>query len=289
MSERLNKKLKPSIASNRSPWLTVSLAFASIFILGIPVSNGELVHRYFFSEQSTSDLVGKEDGQSPSIAEFDAIKFSEEVPKKATGVSLDLSQVGKDRLSGVTLRGSVLSAKKGAYALWIRPAQEVADEINHYIIGSVPLLDGITLVIRSRSGVIVHAKGSSIGPASLAPANTWHHIAVVWDATNDSAVGPRAELYVDGDLVGTVALKGMVAAQRVICGAYILKYEFGSSGQSYSANQYRGLIYDLQIYGDSLMAGQVKQLYENPGMAFGEISEKLRKIPSPNPSSKHVL
>lgn len=234
------------------------------------------MHRYFFSEESLQDLVGKQNGQGPTGAEFDAVKFSEDVPEKASGVSLDLSEVEDGKISGLSLPGSVLRAESGAYTLWIKAAQEVEGEKNNYIIASTPLQEGVSLVLRNRSRVLVHAKGKNIGPVTVAPQDDWHHMAVVWDATNDSAAGPRAELYIDGKTVGSVALEGAVSAKKLNCGTYQLEYGFDNSGQSFAAHQYRGLIYDLQIYGDSLTAGQVKKLYENPGMALGEISENTQ-------------
>lgn len=264
--------MKSFITSICLAWRAFSLCFASLLVVGVPAANGQVLHRYFLSEKSEKDLVGQQHGQLPPSAEFDAVEFSEDVPEKGSGVSLDLSQVGDGKISGIVLDGPVLNAEKGAYSLWIKPAQEVEGQRNNYIITSTPMKDGITLVLRSGARVLVHAQGKNIGPVALTPRDAWHHVAVVWDAANDSAEANLAELFIDGEPAGSATLEGPVKAKEVHCGTYHLKYGFDNSGQSYAASQYRGLIYDLQIYGDSLTAGQVKKLYENPGLALDEIS-----------------
>lgn len=263
--------MNSSIISNRSPWLAVSIAFLSMFFVGVPVSRGEIIHRYFFSEKSLEDLVGEQNGQGPPSDEFDEIKFSKDVPEKASGVSLDLSEVGEGKISGVTFAGAILNEEKGAYALWIKPTQDAEGKDNRFIVASSPLKDGMTLALRGRSRVLARAKGNNIGPLPIAPKSEWQHIALIWDATNAAAEGPRAELFINGESAGSAALEGSLKAKKVTCGISHLEYGVANSGQSYASTQYRGLIYDLQIYNESLTAGQVRKLYENPGLALGEI------------------
>ena len=265
--------MKSFICNSLHRWPAFGLCFLAVLFGMVPAASGEMVHRYFFSKKTLEDLVGEQNGQGPPSDEFDAIKFSEDVPENASGVSLDLSEVGEGRISGVTFAGAILNEEKGAYALWIKPTQEAEGENNNkFIVASTPLQDGMTIALRSRSRVLAHAKGNNIGPLPVAPANEWHHVALIWDATNDAAEGQRAELFIDGESAGSATLEGAVKAKRVNCGTYQLEYGFANSGQSYAASQYRGLIHDLQIYNDSLTAGQVKKLYENPGLAVGDIS-----------------
>ena len=269
--------MKPLLINFFYRWLVLALCFLALLFGVLPTASGEIAHRYFFSEKTLEDLVGDLNGKGPTSNEFDPIKFSEDVPAKASGFSLDLSEVGERRISGVTLEGSILNEKKGSYALWFKPMQEYESERSIFIVASVPLKDGMTLALKSRSRVFANAKGNTIlGTLPVAAKNEWHHAALIWDATSDAAEESHAELFIDGELAGSTTFAGDVDAKYLTCGTLVLKYGQNDNGDYFADTQYIGLIYDLQIYNDSLTPGQVRKLYENPGRVLDEIPAKAK-------------
>ena len=268
--------MKPLLINFFYRWLVLALCFLALLFGVLPTASGELAHRYFFSEKTLEDLVGDLNGKGPTSNEFDPIKFSEDVPAKASGVSLDLSEVGERRISGVTLEGSILNEEKGSYALWFKPMQEYESEQAIFIIASVPLQDGMTLALKSRSRVFANAKGNILGPLPVALQNEWHHAALIWDATSDAGEGSHAKIFINGELAGSATFEGGVKANYLTCGTLVLKYGQNDSGDYFADSQYIGLIYDLQIYNDSLTPGEVRKLYENPGLALDEIPARAQ-------------
>ncbi|MDR1283680.1 MAG: LamG domain-containing protein [Opitutaceae bacterium] len=215
-----------------------------------------LTHRYEFSGNlndsiGTSHAVAATIDGAPAELAYDAAR-----PPEASGpvASIQIGQIA-DGVSGFTIPVVALS-NVGSLSFWFRADRSNAGEGADYIINM-----GGTY---NKDLRIAIAAGKETLEANVANTNTllarivgdaWYHVAVTWDKDAQTA-----NLYINGKLAKSRTwdepVRFSLAPVRIGNWAFSAKY---------ANNQFKGSIYDLQVYAGQLDASEVKQLHAAPG------------------------
>ncbi|MDR1283679.1 MAG: LamG domain-containing protein [Opitutaceae bacterium] len=228
-----------------------------------------LTHRYEFNG-TLADSVGTTDGTASVTGDnSEAPGFDSGTPEGAIGPAQSL-QVGQtaDTRSGFSI-DSVAYASAGSISLWLRSdlAASTNSQADYVFNQGGDWQKGIRLFLRdNNTNQLRFAVGdTTIGTYTAGVTrDTWYHVAITWDTANTSA-----SFYVNGALVSsqTNVAEAKFAATNINVGNWSFP---AVTSTSFFDNQFKGSIYDLQIYEGLLDAGQIADLYANPGTAIPE-------------------
>ncbi len=122
---------------------------------------------------------------------------------------------------------------------------------------------GNTIALRYGGGNVGYNNGSDI------VTGTWYHVAFVYDGTTldfDTVDGTGFSAYINGTLMNSVDGNKGQAGNPFNTSSSELRI-----GNSSTDNRgFNGKIDDVQIYDSALTAGEISQIYNNPGVAIPE-------------------
>ncbi|WP_136063396.1 sulfatase-like hydrolase/transferase [Pontiella sulfatireligans] len=208
----------------------------------------KLEHRYRF-ESNASDSVGKKNGKpTPDAAPSEVPRFMADIPPGAVaGAPARSMEVGMSkgtRSSGITLPGGTLPSDSGSASLWLKP--HTLDK-GDYIVK----VRDLKLLCEGNGALKVGHHGyTGLGSATVLPGD-WIHVVLTWDASES-----LISYYVNGTMVASKRVDQPVQSPPLLV---------GNHGFADAANQYDGLLYDLQFYSGVLDALEVAELHKNPG------------------------
>ena len=215
-----------------------------------------LIHRYVFSN-SVVDVAGSIAAQvSVAGTYMEPPEFASDSPSGACGPAQALS-VGMNqgtKKSVVTISKNILR-DQGTLVFWFRPRTVAA---SRYICFAPSLANGFSLIQRNSMQMFANAVGSDSSSSTLnlsGGETDWHFCALSWSKTTGTA-----RIYIDGDWIEKSFEPQNWNPQNLILGGYSSADTSGNL-----ANQYDGLIYDVQVYDGVLGHDSIRWLREHPG------------------------
>ncbi|AHF92072.1 anchor protein [Opitutaceae bacterium TAV5] len=246
---------------------TLAVLSALVCATTLAQADATLTNRYEFNG-TLNDSVGTTGAAASGTGTYsEAPGFGGGTPTGATNPSQSL-QVGQttDVRSGFTINSAAYSGT-GSISLWLRSdlAATTNSQADYVFNQGGDWQKGIRLFLRdNNSNQLRFAIGdTTIGTWSAGVTqDTWYHVAVTWDTANTSAF-----FYVNGALIGSST--SVAASKFATTNINVGNWSFpAGTSSSYLENQFKGAIYDFQIYSGLLDAGQVAFLAVNPGLAI---------------------
>ncbi len=259
--------MKKSISS-------LPLAISTILLCLCSAQSATLIHRYEFNGNLT-DSVGTLNGTATGNATYlEAPSYVTAAPLGATGPTkaISLGANAGTKVSGFAIgNAAALDATAGSLSMWLNPGTPVVgDTTSDYILYQPTIGTGMYLTINPNSNSNLTTRFGTTTPAisanNVISAGTWINAVITWDSING------VKLYINGTLQGTQALTGYSTTAGLRFGNFDLS---NAVATSYLANQYKGLIYDVQTYSGVLTASEASYLYSNPGVAVPEPSTMM--------------
>lgn len=247
------------ISSMRLPAISMVVAFTVLN----SVSAGEinLIHRYNFESDAARDCIGKFDGQlTRDFALTEKPDFADLAPEGAiAGNRSIILDPEKGKRSGIQFHSELLKPQGGTVAIWFQPYQSHDPGSVGYLFFSPPIPSGLTIAIsQGRDDLKARLVDSpQLSTASQLRMNEWNHVAFTWSAEG------VAQLYLNGQLIsqGVFDPKKIDWKHFVRVGAFHLD----EKNSQIAHTQYRGAIYDLQIYNGPVDKESIRLLYDKPG------------------------
>ena len=233
-----------------------------------------LTHRYAFNDNandSIGSLKGTLTADNPPTNTLEAPLFSNtDIPDSANtsfatnsielGMSIGSKASSVDFGSGAQAR--IFDGVAGSFSYWFKADQLLnSRDLVSNIAGSA----GLRTLLRKDGSL--RLAGAGIGNVdftfdSAVTANTWHHLVVAWDDTDDTT----------GTL--KIALDGSIKTQTFTAGALdnptrLIAGNF-SQNDSKLNTQFDGKLFDLQIYEGMLSNDAIAMLAANAGTAVPE-------------------
>jgi hypothetical protein len=142
----------------------------------------------------------------------------------------------------------------------------VGDTTSDYVIYQPTIGTGMYVAINpnSNSNLTTRFGNTTVGATNVVSPGTWLNAVITWDSING------VKLYINGVLQGTQALSAYSTTAGLRFGNFDL-----SNVNTYLANQYKGLIYDVQTYSGVLTASEASYIYSNPGVSVPEPSTMM--------------
>lgn len=250
-------------------------ALVALGVLSLQAQAATLTHRYTFNN-NVDDVVGSLDGTATTNTTWlEAPSFVTASPTGAVGIttSIDVGNNAGSKKSGFTLSNSVISTAEGSYSFWIKPDSGSSSAAEY--ITAAPSAGPQVFFKGGTDTLAGNAGGSTVTNAEIALSSVtdWRQVALTWDDDIGGGNG-SVSLYIDGSLVGTDTFAAnSIAATELRFGAFNLV-----DANTVLTSQYKGLIYDLQVYDGALNATEVTTLFNNPGTAIPEPSSSALLI-----------
>ena len=169
--------------------------------------------------------------------------------KKRSGFYLDAKNGG-------------LSSQNGAISFWMKPE---SNQNGHYVLFAPK--PQMVLFFKYKSS-LVYGVGAGTEKKSCS-ANIqdkqWQHVVLTWSGLKNTA-----HVYINGTLAGSCEQlpDSIQFGGQVRVGNYD---DVRGNRPANIKNQYRGSIFDFQIYSKALQQNEVSALYANPGLTLGEL------------------
>ncbi len=230
--------------------------FAAICTTAISHAATTLTHRYEFSG-NLNDSVGAANATVanteglPTELAYDAAR-----PTGASGpvASVQIGQAA-DKVSGFIIPVAALS-DVGSISFWFKADRSNAGEGADYLLNM-----GGTY---NKDCRIAIAAGKEVLEANVANTNTslgqiagdaWYHVVITWDKDAQTA-----NLFINGKLAKSRTWDdpARFSLSPVRIGNWAFSMKFAN-------NQFKGSLYDIQVYSGQLTASEVKQLHAVPG------------------------
>lgn len=248
---------------------SLPLAISAILACVCSAQSATLIHRYEFDSNLT-DSVGTLNGTATGNATYlEAPTYVTAAPLGATGptkaISLGMNAGTKN--SGFSVGSAALDQTAGSLSMWLNPGTPpVGDITSDYVIYQPAIGTGMYVAINPNSSSTLTTRfgNTAVSASNVVTPGTWLNAVITWDSING------LKLYINGTLQGTQALKDFSATAGLRFGNFDL-----SNINNYLANQYKGLIYDVQTYSGVLTASEVSYLAANPGVSVPEPSAMM--------------
>ena len=169
--------------------------------------------------------------------------------KKRSGFYLDAKNGG-------------LSSQNGAISFWMKPK---SNQNGHYVLFAPK--PQMVLFFKDKSS-LVYGVGAGT-EKKICSANIqdkqWQHVVLTWSGFKNTA-----HVYINGTLTGSCEQlpDSIQFGGQVRVGNYD---DVRGNRPANIKNQYRGSIFDFQIYSKALQQNEVSALYANPGLTLGEL------------------
>lgn len=215
-----------------------------------------LTHRYEFSGNLNDSIAGANalaaavDGLPTELA-YDAAR-----PPEASGpvASIQIGQTA-DSVSGFTIPVAALS-DAGSLSFWFKADRSNASEGADYLINMGGTYNRDLRISIAADKEVLEANVANTNTSLVRVAgDTWYHVAVAWDKDAQTA-----SLYINGKLAKNRTWDD--PARFSLAPVRIGNWAFSAK---YANNQFKGSIYDLQVYAGQLNASEVQQLHAAPG------------------------
>jgi hypothetical protein len=209
---------------------------------------------------STGSLhgVATEDGsglESPII--------STDKPGNAVAGSLQGSiQVGMKLglKSGFTAPGEGVKSD-GSISFWAKADTMTSDNYLVFATPSSSSTGGFSIRSTANRYIVFQMGGANQTNKTSFPIGVWHHIVLTWNNTKRDA-----QMYVDGSLAATIkAYPNTVKVGELRIGGYDM------TTLNFSSRQFKGKLYDLQLYTKALNRSEIATLYKYPGATLGAL------------------
>jgi len=256
--------MKKSISS-------LPLAISTILLCLCSAQSATLIHRYEFNSNLT-DSVGTLNGTATSSNTYlEAPTYVTSAPLGATGPTkaISLGANAGTKNSGFSIGSAALDQTAGSLSMWLNPGTPVVgDTTSDYVIYQPMIGTGMYVAINPNSGSTITTRfgNTTVSASNAVSPGTWINAVITWDSING------VKLYINGTLQGTQALTGYSTTAGLRFGNFDLS---NAVATSYLANQYKGLIYDVQTYSGVLTASEASYIYSNPGVAVPEPSAMM--------------
>lgn len=239
----------------------------ALLCLTASVHAATLTHRYEFGG-NLNDSVGGVKVTTPSAGpSMFPLSYGASRPAGASGPVASL-EVGKvpGTVSGFAVPAEAF-ADSGSLAFWFLAEQDNAGEGADYIfnLGGTYNKDLRLSIAANKSVVEVNAASTNTSLGSI-KAGTWYHVVITWDRA-----ARTAEVYFNGSLV-----KSRTWDDPELFSLAPMRVGNWGFSQKYADNQFRGSLYDLQIYSGQLDASEIKRLYVAPGGVIAAIPDARR-------------
>lgn len=240
--------------------LSFASGLVSFLCIAAGLSAATLTHRYEFGG-NLNDSVGSLKPTTPiADAVVGTVTYGASRPPKATGPIASV-QLGKEvgKISGFTVPADAFS-DAGSVSLWFQADQANAGEGADYIfnLGGTYNKD-LRLSISDNKSSLGANVANTNHHLGMVTAGTWYHVVITWDR-----VARTADLYLNGAKVRTATWSDPELFSLVP-----MRVGNWAFSRRYVENQFRGSIYDLQIYSGQLGAADVSRLHASPGTVTG--------------------
>ncbi|EIP97083.1 hypothetical protein OpiT1DRAFT_01511 [Opitutaceae bacterium TAV1] len=221
-----------------------------------------LTHRYEFNG-NLNDSIGTANAIAATIDGLPAaLAYDAARPPEASGpvASIQIGQAA-DSVSGFTIPVVALS-DVGSLSFWFKADRSNAGEGADYLLnmGGTYNKDLRISIAAGKDRVEINVANTNTQLGKITE-DAWYHVVVTWDKTAQTA-----NLYFNDALAKNRTwddpARFSLAPGRVGNWAFSPKY---------TNNQFKGSIYDLQVYSGQLDASEVKQLYAAPGSVIGSV------------------
>lgn len=233
------------------------LASSLLALLCVTVSlpAATLVHRYEFGG-NLNDSAGGLNATAPAGESVASVSYGASRPARASGPVASV-QLGKDatKVSGFTIPAQAIP-DVGSVSLWFQADQANAGEGADYIfnMGGTYNRDLRLALGATRTALEANAANTNTGLGQV-QAGTWYHVVITWDRK-----AGIADFYLNGTFVKSRTWQdlGLFSPSPMRVGNWAFS-------PRYLENQFRGSIYDIQIYSGRLDLAEVRRLHATPG------------------------
>jgi hypothetical protein len=193
---------------------------------------------------------------------FESPIISTEKPAKAVAGSLQGSiQVGMNLplKSGFTAPGEGVKSD-GSISFWAKADTMTSDNYLVFATPSSSSTGGFSIRIAANDNIDFQMGGSNRSNRARFKIKVWHHVVLTWNNTKRDA-----QMYVDGSLAATITYPNTVKVGELRIGGYDMTTSY------YSLRQFKGKLYNLQLYTKALNSSEIATLYKNPGSTLGAL------------------